>query len=199
MVRALHDLSDSEPLLSPRLELEPLRPEHADEMAPLLDDGELHTFIGGGPATREELLARYRRQAIGWSPDRAERWFNWVVRRRDLHHAVGFVQATVTVKEDRLTATVAWVIGSAYQRRGYATESAHRILAWLKGQEVEVVAACIHPEHHASIAVARAIGLKPTGILIDGETLWTNWTPLRAAAAGLADFVASGPGEVLTS
>jgi len=174
VVRALDELSGSERLLGPCLELEPLRPEHADEMAPLLDDWELYTYIGGGPATRDELLTRYERQAFGWSADLSERWFNWVVRRRDSHLAVGFVQATVTVEEDRLTARVAWVVGMAHQRRGYASEAAQLVLAWLQGQEVEVLSACIHPDNRASMAVARAIGLKPSGVLIDGETLWTN-------------------------
>lgn len=30
-----------------RLTREPLRPEHADELAPVLDDPALHTFISG--------------------------------------------------------------------------------------------------------------------------------------------------------
>ncbi|MGZ4602692.1 MAG: GNAT family N-acetyltransferase [Kineosporiaceae bacterium] len=42
-------------LRGPRLDLEPLRVEHAEEMAPLLDDPELHRFIGGEPARLEQL------------------------------------------------------------------------------------------------------------------------------------------------
>jgi hypothetical protein len=38
------------PLASERLRLEPLRVEHAAEMAGLLDDPQLHTFIGGQSA-----------------------------------------------------------------------------------------------------------------------------------------------------
>ena len=37
---------------------------------------------------------------------------------------------------------------------------------------VEVVVAHVHPQHHASIAVARAIGLAPTGTIVDGEVRW---------------------------
>jgi hypothetical protein len=46
-----------------RLSLEPLRADHAAEMAPLLDDDVLHRYIGGRPATRSELRDRYRRQS----------------------------------------------------------------------------------------------------------------------------------------
>src|SRR3546814_11405891 len=44
-----------------RLRLEPLRVEHAEEMAPLLHDQSLHEFIGGHPATRVELQRRDRK------------------------------------------------------------------------------------------------------------------------------------------
>ena len=43
-----------------RLSLEPLRADHAAEMAPLLDDEALHRYIGGHPATQRELRDRYR-------------------------------------------------------------------------------------------------------------------------------------------
>ena len=46
--------------------LEPLRVEHADEMVAVLDDPQLHTYIGGGaPATLDELTATYARQVVG--------------------------------------------------------------------------------------------------------------------------------------
>jgi RimJ/RimL family protein N-acetyltransferase len=37
-------------LRTERLSLEPLRLDHADEMAPLLDDPRLFAFTGGSPA-----------------------------------------------------------------------------------------------------------------------------------------------------
>lgn len=56
-------------LVGPRLQLEPLRVEHAEEMAPLLDDAGLYMFIGGQPATAEELRDKYRRQVVGRSAE----------------------------------------------------------------------------------------------------------------------------------
>jgi hypothetical protein len=53
-----------------RLVLEPLRLEHADEMAPLLDDSRLHTLTGGRPATLDELRETYAQQVAG----RSARW-----------------------------------------------------------------------------------------------------------------------------
>ncbi|HET9420820.1 MAG TPA: GNAT family N-acetyltransferase [Nocardioides sp.] len=157
---------------APRLQLEPLRPDHADEMAPLLDDAGLHEFIGGEPASLDDLRARYTRQAVGRSPDGSQRWLNWVVRLRDGGAAVGTTQATVTQPDGVVTAEVAWVVAGSHQGNGYAVESARAMVDWLREQHVEVVVAHVHPEHHASMAVARAIGLAPTDVVVDGEVRW---------------------------
>src|SRR4029453_3764196 len=46
-------------IVTERLLLVPLRPEDADEMVDVLADPGLHQFIGGHPATLEELRARH--------------------------------------------------------------------------------------------------------------------------------------------
>jgi GNAT acetyltransferase-like protein len=107
-----------------RLVLEPLRIEHAEPMAIVLADPQLHAFIGGAPAT------------------------------------------------DGLHAEIAWVIGTAWQRRGIATEATRALVEWLTRQPIHAVIAHIHPDHHASAAVATAAGLTPTAELHDGEIRW---------------------------
>jgi RimJ/RimL family protein N-acetyltransferase len=154
------------------LVLDPLRVEDAEEMAPLLADPGLHTYIGGVPATVDELRDRYRRQVGGRSPDGSQQWLNWVVRRRDSGHAVGTVQATIRVEDDASVAEVAWVIAAPYQRRGYARESAAEMLRWLRQHGISVVVAYVHPEHDGSSAVARALGLRATRRTRDGEVRW---------------------------
>lgn len=52
-------------LTAERCFMEPLRVEHADELAPMLDDPTRYTFIGGEPADQDQLQARYRRQLVG--------------------------------------------------------------------------------------------------------------------------------------
>jgi RimJ/RimL family protein N-acetyltransferase len=159
-------------LASERLQLEPLTVEHADEMVAVLDDADLHVFIGGQPATHEELRTRYERLVAGQSRDGNERWLNWVIRRRDDGRAVGTVQATVTRQDRRLTAEIAWVIGTGHQRLGFAREAALAMVAWLREHGVTTVVAHVHPQHEASKKVARALGLEPTDALVDGEVRW---------------------------
>lgn len=160
------------PVLSTdRLALEPLRVDHAAELAPWLDDPRLHRYTGGRPETLAELEARYARQAVGHSTDGCERWLNWVVRRRSDGAALGCIQATVTAGEG-LTAELAWTIAVAFQRQGYAREAAGAVLGWLRTRGVRRFIAQIHPEHLASMAVARALGLVATDQVIDGELRW---------------------------
>ncbi|HEX7303157.1 GNAT family N-acetyltransferase [Lentzea sp.] len=150
-----------------RLDLLPLRPEHVGEMAEVLSDPALHAFIGGAPDSPQALRARYERLAAG-SPDPGQRWLNWVIRLRDEDRLVGTVQATIADG----TAEIAWVVGTPWQGRGIASEAARGLVAWLGTQPVHAVVAHVHPEHHASAAVAASAGLTATGELHDGEVRW---------------------------
>jgi RimJ/RimL family protein N-acetyltransferase len=161
-------------LHGPRVWLAPLQVEHADVMAPLLDDPRLHAFIGGRPASAGELRQRYRRQVVGRSPDGNQRWMNWIVRRVPDGQALGTVQATVTADDGGAVAEVAWVIASPFQRRGYAREAAQLMVAWLRDQGADRLVAHVHPDHQASAAVARAIGLTPGESAVDGEVRWQS-------------------------
>jgi RimJ/RimL family protein N-acetyltransferase len=160
----------AQPVSAHRLTLVPLSVEHAGEMAAVLADPDLYTFIGGSPPTRQELRARYERWSAG-SPDPAESWCNWVIQLRSPRCLAGTVQATIRTGDERV-AEVAWVVGTPWQGRGIATEAAQALIAWLRQQSVQTVVAHIHPRHQASAAVAAAAGLSPTGQLHDGEIRW---------------------------
>ncbi|QFR92316.1 GNAT family N-acetyltransferase [Streptomyces tsukubensis] len=154
-----------------RLDLLPLAVQHADEMAAVLADPALHSFIGGAPYTAPELRARYERLSAG-SPSPGTVWLNWVVRLRDDAPAalVGTVQATVT--EGGTTAEIAWVVGTPWQGKGIAKEAAAGLAGWLTRRGVRTLVAHIHPDHHASASVAAAVGLLPTPERQDGEVRW---------------------------
>ncbi|MBK3630840.1 GNAT family N-acetyltransferase [Streptomyces asoensis] len=157
------------PFATARLDVLPLRVAHAARMAVVLGDPALHTFIGGTPDTPEELRARYERLVAG-SPDPAVSWCNWVLRPHDTERLVGTVQATVT--GDGEHAEIAWVVGTAWQGRGLASEAATALVARLREGGVRTIVAHIHPGHHASAAVARSAGLSATSRRQDGEVRW---------------------------
>jgi RimJ/RimL family protein N-acetyltransferase len=157
-----HDISTD------RLDLLPLRVEHAGEMAAVLSDPALHTFIGGEPDDEQALRSRYERMTAG-SPDPAVTWLNWVIRLREEGALTGTVQATVTSGP---VAEVGWVVGTPWQGRGIAREAVGGLVDWLHSQEMRSVVAHVHPDHAASAAVAAAAGLLPTDERQDGEIRW---------------------------
>jgi RimJ/RimL family protein N-acetyltransferase len=154
-----------------RLDLLPLRVEHADEMATVLADPALHTFIGGTPDTPQALRSRYQRMVAG-SPDPAVTWHNWVIRLRDDARLTGTVQATVSRSGHQTVTEIAWVVGIPWQGRGIATEAARGLVAWLSARPPQTIIAHVHPDHLASAAIARACGLAPTDTWHDGEVRW---------------------------
>ncbi|MEH1011975.1 GNAT family N-acetyltransferase [Micromonospora sp. CPCC 206060] len=159
------------PVTAGRLLLVPLTVAHAAEMAGVLADPELHTFIGGTPARPDELRSRYERLVAG-SPDPDVDWLNWVLRLTGPDRLVGTVQATVSRAAPEPVAEVAWVVGTAWQRQGIATEAARGLVGWLRQQGIRTVMAHVHPDHHASASVAAAAGLVPTDHRQDGEVRW---------------------------
>jgi len=173
VVTALGDWPAAPILSTERLKLEPLQVDHAAELAPLFNDPDLHTFTGGTPATVAQLRATYSRQVVGHSTDLSPRWLNWIVRARTSGIAVGTVQATVR-HHGGSGAELAWVIASAQRRHGYAHEAAAVMVDWLRSHGATNLTAHVHPDHEASMAVCRALALRPTNVTVDGEVHWTG-------------------------
>jgi RimJ/RimL family protein N-acetyltransferase len=79
-----------------------------------------------------------------------------------------------TVAADGSSADIAWMIGRSWQRQGFASEAAVAVVEWLTAEGVERIRALIHPEHHASAAVAARAGLSSTNEIVDGEEVWVR-------------------------
>jgi RimJ/RimL family protein N-acetyltransferase len=154
-------------ILAGDLRLDPLEPADAHELAPLLDDPGLHEFIGGEPLSEPALEARYRRLVRGAPPGSGATWLNWTIRRVADGRAVGTAQATVVDGD----ATLAWVVASRWQGRGYGSEAARALVSWAE-QEGLAAKANVDPRHAASERVAASAGLRPTGEWADGERIW---------------------------
>ncbi len=139
-------------------------------MVGVLADARLYALTGGRPPSRDELRARYERQSSGHSAEGAEEWHSWIVRRRPEGEAIGFVQATIVDAGE--SADIAWLIGVPWQGRGFAAEAARALVDWLEGGGISVITAHVHPDNHASAAVAARGGLEPTDRIEDGEQVW---------------------------
>ena len=158
-----------------RLRLDPLTADDATDLFPVLDDPSLGRFTGERPP---DGVGSLRARFEGWerrrSPDGTELWLNWTIRLREGDRAVGLWQATIADDET----AIAWTIGSAYQRRGFAIEAGRALLPWLRTTIGDAtIVAWIHPAHLASQAVARRIGMRPTNRVRDGEIAWEAARP----------------------
>jgi RimJ/RimL family protein N-acetyltransferase len=91
------------------------------------------------------------------------------MRRREDYRAVGHLQSTVVGH----TAAVAWVVGTAFNGQGFATEAARVLVAWLRDNGVVEIEASIHPGNVPSQVVASRAGLQPTDRIDDGEVVWS--------------------------
>lgn len=146
---------------------------HAEDMVDALADRALYAYYDDEASpTLDELRERYGRQTRGHSADGSQAWHNWILRERSSRVACGFVQATVVGD----VAELAWVVGTAYQGHGYATEAARAVrdalLRGRSGTPVSAVIAHIASGHVASESVARHLGLAATDITVDGEYRW---------------------------
>lgn len=156
------------------IQLRPLSVADSEAMTAVLADPSLYEFTGGEPPTRDELTRRYAAQTRGQSPDGTERWVNLIVTLGPEHQPIGYAQATIPVNGH--PAEIAWVIGRPWQGRGFGARAAALLLTHLAGLGVDEVVAHIHPEHSASNAIARRVGLEPTTTIIEGERRWVGST-----------------------
>jgi RimJ/RimL family protein N-acetyltransferase len=157
-----------------RLAVEPITSASAAELFDVLDDAALHAFTGGEPLALDELTARYARLAARSSPDGTQVWANWLLRTLADGRAVGTLQATMPSGGPSAGyAEVAWVVGTASQGQGLASEAAASLVDRLLRDGWTTVAH-VHPDHVASQRVARAAGLAPTDVVHDGEIRWVR-------------------------
>ncbi|TWP53601.1 GNAT family N-acetyltransferase [Lentzea tibetensis] len=159
-------------LASDRLRLEPVEVAHAEAMEQVLADPVLYEVIGGEPPTAPQLRERYGRWQTPRSADGAEGWLNWIVFRAEDDAAVGTVQATITLVGQGARAELAWVVGSSFQRRGFAVEATGRVIRWLADHDVVTLCAHVARGHTASERVAAKLGMVPTDVVVDGERRW---------------------------
>lgn len=151
--------SDRKTLQTARLTLEPIVPDHADELFRPLQDAQLYTFIPQDPPpSTEALRERFTRLAIGRSPDGTQVWLNWAARRRDTESDVGLYQSTVYPDS---TADIAYITFAGHQGEGFAREVCAEVLRHLGDRYgSQMVGADIDTRNLASIALVERLGFR---------------------------------------
>ena len=152
---------DAVPLVSARLDLEPLTADHAAALyIPLLDPALYAWIPEPPPVDLAWLTRRYARLEGRRSPDGREAWLNWALRDRATGRYVGYVQATVRLAAR--DADVAYLLFSPDWGKGYGREAMVALLQWLfpyyglRHADVR-----IDPRNRRSLALATALGFVP--------------------------------------
>jgi [ribosomal protein S5]-alanine N-acetyltransferase len=154
------DLIDPDHILeTQRLRLEPLTPQHAAYLFPVLSDPHIYTYIPDEPFPDPDALARrYDQLAVRRSPSGMELWLNWAVQRKHEHDYIGTLQATVSAKQH---ATIAYLLTPASWGKGYAQEGCRRLLTLLFAvYRVEAVRAEVDTRNQASWKLLERLGFE---------------------------------------
>ncbi|MGZ3687107.1 MAG: GNAT family N-acetyltransferase [Bdellovibrionota bacterium] len=144
-------------LETPRLLLEPVTEAHAEELVALFADPELHHFVPFEAPTLETQKERCSRWSKRRSVDGKEIWLNWLAREKKTGAVVAHFQ--VGFKAD-LIATIGYVVGRAFQKKGMATEGLENIFLFLRDRlGIKEVKAWTDTRNEASHRLARKLGM----------------------------------------
>ncbi len=137
-----------------------LHPSDAEEMFPLLSPLELYQEMDDRPPVSVEALRRrYEFQSRQHSPDGKELWLNWIVRDGSNHKAMGFVQATI--QKSTNAASIAYVIGPSFGRRGVATSAVTQMIDVLQSEyRVSALSATVNETNIPSVRLLQRFDFK---------------------------------------
>ena len=144
---------------SPRLFMKPVHRKLAQSLFPLLNDQALYQYLPDQPLTLEALEKRFTFWELGISPDQSEYWLNWVLQSKANEQFIGTIQAGID--RDSKVATIAYIIGSDFQQKGYATEAISALFTVLKEEyQVRQTKAWIDTRNLPSIRLVEKLGFK---------------------------------------
>ena len=149
---------------SSRLDMKLVQKTLAPVVWSVLNDTTLYTYIPDEPPTLDKLEENYAFWEQRISPDKTEYWLNWVIFTKDEQKSIGTLQAGVHIESK--VATIAYKVGTSFQRKGYATEAVTAMIEHLKlHYKVSQIKAWIDTRNQPSIKLAERIGMSQIEII----------------------------------
>ena len=127
------------------------------------------------PGGAAEVL-EIRRVQLAADPQRAP-WSVRAIVRRDDRVMVGFVNfhgpPGINDIEADGAAELGWTVFPEHRRRGYATETARRLMDWAREEHgVRRFISSTTPDNLPSLRVHEKLGFRRTGQFVDGEIIF---------------------------
>jgi len=156
--------SDAELLIkTKRLTLEPVLAIHAAEMIRVLADKKLYHYIPQDPPELEKLKKTYEFWESRISQEKDELWLNWVARWNETNQLIGHFQSGF---KEPMDCSVAYTVGSEFQRQGFAIEALRAIFAFLNHSlDTKVIKAWIDTRNTASIHLVKKLKMKQVELI----------------------------------
>jgi RimJ/RimL family protein N-acetyltransferase len=167
--------------LTPRLRLEPIGPEHADDLWRLHRDEAVARWYGNS-WTREDAVRYARRRAELWGANGVDKWMAYDRASGEL---VGRGGLCLDDELERLE--VGWTVRPDLWGRGYATEIGRAGLALaFDDLGADEVVAFTGPDNRRSMAVMERLGMAdPREIVYKGGAALLYTLPRERAAAAV--------------
>lgn len=136
--------------------------EDFESCVKLWTDPQVTQFIGGRPATSEEVWFRILRYRGLWA---LLGYGYWLIEERSTGRMIGEIGLADFKREmePQLAAPeMGWALMPDFWGKGYATEAVAGVLAWSDDAGIQEVLAMIDPGNKPSLVVAAKCGFEPS-------------------------------------
>lgn len=161
----------TDPVVTSRLLLTPITPDHVQDLSLLYRDPEVAWWTG--PWNDAAVVSWAATMVSRWTTDGVGKWMAYDRLDGSLVGRGGFTRIDLAGEE---VLELGWVVRDARTGRGYATELGQAALKWAAAYEPNVaVVAFTEVHNHASRAVMERLGMQFTGVirregLVEGRT-----------------------------
>jgi len=191
----------AEPVLTERLLIRPMVAHDVDDIHAYQSREDVSRYLPYLPRSREEVVEKVTKfsTAIALAED-GDYWQRAIERLAEPGRVIGDVYFALTSAANA-TGEIGWTLHPSYERQGYMTEAAGKILEIaFRGIGLHRVIARLDPRNDASAALCRRLGMREEARFV--EDIWfkgewadtsifailaRDWETARVSRRGQAD------------